>query len=151
MRDSLKWIVRTAIPAVAFVIGLGASQVFAQDTNTFREEIRHYQERIQTMKTLDTTAYQAEMEQVRVWLDEAEREIAEQDTAKLKNTTMRIGVYLEYVETASRRDKVLSEVTAEEEKLKALRAEYGRLDAEIAQLEAEQESLSKKLESLTQK
>ena len=138
------------IPGLALAAGL-SSQAFAQDIPTVRDELSRYRAQVERMQTVDTSKYSAEMSQIRSWLSEGDAQVASEDADAARNTAMRIGVYLEYVDTAMARDIVEGDAVAEEEKLKALRAEYGKIEAEVQQLQAEQDVLDQKLKSLTQK
>ena len=66
---------------------------------------------------------------------------------KVKALSLKIGVYLDFVEASVARDKAMGKAMEAESKLKALKAEYGKLEAQVQQLTAEEEILSKKLES----
>jgi chromosome segregation ATPase len=150
MKKTWKKLFTGAVSAAALFAMMPAMQAFGQDLQTSRDEIRRYQSQVERMQTVDTSKYKAEMQQIEVWLRQAESQIAEKDAQGAHNTALRIGVYLEYVDTAMARDIVIGDAEKEEIKLRALRADYGKLEAEVQQLQAEQDKLNQKLESLTQ-
>ena len=73
--------------------------------------------------------------------------IGKDEGDKVKALSLKIGVYLDFVEASVARDKAMGKAMEAESKLKALKAGYGKLEAQVQQLTAEEEILSKKLES----
>ena len=88
------------------------------------------------------------MSQIKSWIDESLILIGKDELDKVKGLSMKISVTLDFVEASVARDKAMGKAMEAETKLKALKAEYGKLDALIQQLEAEEDVLTKKLESM---
>lgn len=125
-----------------------AINAFAQDIQTCRSEIQHHQNRVDQLKIEDVSRYNSEMAQISSWIDEALILIGKDEAKKVKTLSIKIGVYIDFVNASLERDKAMGRAIEAEGKLKALKAEFGKLDAQIQQLAAEEEVLQNKLASL---
>ena len=136
------------------LLGLGifmsipASQVFAQDIRVLRDDIRQYQLRVEKIKTGDTVRYNNEMAQISSWIDEALILIGKEEAEKVSSLVLKLGVYIDFVEASMLRDVEMGKAMEAEAKLKALKAEYGKLEAQVQQLTAEEEVLKSKFDSM---
>jgi peptidoglycan hydrolase CwlO-like protein len=88
------------------------------------------------------------MSQLSSWIDESLILIGKDETDKVRTLSLKIGVYLDFVEASVARDKAMGDAMEAESKLKALKAEYGKLEAQVQQLTAEEEVLQAKLNSM---
>ena len=141
--NTLKGMVRALVTGGLLVAVLPFGQAMAQDAKTYRDSIKQYQIRADQLKSESTARYNSEMSQISSWIDESLILIGKDEGDKVKALSLKIGVYLDFVEASVARDKAMEA----ESKLKALKAEYGKLEAQVQQLTAEEEILSKKLES----
>ncbi len=140
------------VPFSGYLMAAGLSLVLfsgvahAQDARSYRNDISAYQLRVEKIKMDgDTSRYNSEMSQIASWIDEALILIGRDDAQKVKSLVLKIGVYVDFVEASMKRDVALGRAIEAESKLKALRAEYGKLEAQVQQLAAEEEVLQKKL------
>lgn len=148
---SLNHFGRSLMLGIALAISAPVSLAFAQDIKTSRDDIRQYQNRLDQIKTADTTRYASDLSQISSWIDEALILIGKDENDKVKTLAMKIGVYIDYVEASLERDSKMKDAMEAEAELKALKAEYGKLDAMVQQLTAEEEVLQKKLADMTKK
>ncbi len=139
---------RALMLGLAFTFALPAVQAAAQDIKVYRDEIRQYQIRVDQLKTQAPTQYNSEMAQLSSWIDESLILIGRDETEKVRDLALKIRVYVDFVEASTARDKATSKAVEAESKLKALKAEYGKLDAMVQQLTAEEEVLQAKLNSM---
>ena len=128
-----------------------AGHVFAQDINVYREEIKQYQLRVDKVKTGETTRYNSELSQISSWIEEALVLIGKDEKDQVKSLCLKIGVYVDFVEASMARDGAMGKAMEAESKLKALKAEYGKLEAQVQQLTAEKEVLQTQLGSANAK
>jgi hypothetical protein len=145
---NLKSIVRVPALGLALTLLIPASFASAQDIKVYRDEIRQYQIRVDQLKSQEHTRYNSEMSQLSSWIDESLILIGKDETDKVRTLSLKIGVYLDFVEASVARDKAMGEAMEAESKLKALKAEYGKLEAQVQQLTAEEEVLQAKLNSM---
>ena len=145
--NTLKGMVRALVTGGLLVAVLPFGQAMAQDAKTYRDSIKQYQIRADQLKSESTARYNSEMSQISSWIDESLILIGKDEGDKVKALSLKIGVYLDFVEASVARDKAMGKAMEAESKLKALKAEYGKLEAQVQQLTAEEEILSKKLES----
>ena len=145
--NTLKGMVRALVAGGLLVAVLPFGQAMAQDAKTYRDSIKQYQIRADQLKSESTARYNSEMSQISSWIDESLILIGKDEGDKVKALSLKIGVYLDFVEASVARDKAMGKAMEAESKLKALKAEYGKLEAQVQQLTAEEEILSKKLES----
>lgn len=145
---SIKSFARALTLGLALTIVLPASYAIAQDINVYRDEIRQYQIRVDQLKSQNHTRYNSEMSQLSSWIDESLILIGKDETDKVRTLSLKIGVYVDFVEASVARDKAMGEAMEAESKLKALKAEYGKLEAQVQQLTAEEEVLQTKLDSM---
>ena len=118
----------------------------AQDARSYRKDISDYQTQVERIKTDgDTSRYSSELAQVSSWIDEALILIGKDDAAKVKELVLKIGVYVDFVDASMKRDQAMTKALEAESKLKALKAEYGKLEAQVQQLTAEEEVLTGKM------
>ncbi len=148
---SLNHFGRTFLLGIAIAFSAPTSLALAQDIKTSRDDIRQYQNRLDQIKTADTTRYSSDLSQISSWIDEALILIGKNENDKVKTLAMKIGVYIDYVEASLERDSKMKDAMEAEAELKALKAEYGKLDAMVQQLTAEEEVLQKKLADMTKK
>ncbi|MBQ8036653.1 MAG: hypothetical protein IJ268_06635 [Proteobacteria bacterium] len=140
--------VRAFMVGLAVFMSIPAASAFGQDIQKYRDDIRQNQNRVERLKTMDTTRYSSEMTEISNWIDEARILIDKDETDKVKTLSLKIGVYVDFVEVALERDRVMGEAMEAESRLKSLKADYGKLDAMVQQLTAEEEVLQGKLESM---
>ena len=140
--------VRAMMAGLAIFMSIPAASAFGQDIQVYRDEIRQNQNRMERFKTMDTTRYSSEMSQISSWIDEALILIGKEETEKVKTLSLKIGVYVDFVDASLERDCVMGEAMESESKLKSLKAEFGKLDATVQQLTAEEEVLQNKLASM---
>ncbi|MBR4986280.1 MAG: hypothetical protein IKY83_11155 [Proteobacteria bacterium] len=140
--------VRAMMAGLAIFMSIPAASAFGQDIQVYRDEIRQNQNRMERFKTMDTTRYSSEMSQISSWIDEALILIGKEETEKVKTLSLKIGVYVDFVDASLERDRVMGEAMESESKLKSLKAEFGKLDATVQQLTAEEEVLQNKLASM---
>jgi len=133
---------------VLLTAAVPAVNAFAQDIQTCRAEIQQHQKRVEKLKVEDVSRYNNEMSKISSWIEEASVLIEKNEAKKVKTLSVKIGVYIDFVAASIERDKVMRNATEAESKLKAIKAEYGKLDAQIQQLVAEEEVLQEKLASL---
>lgn len=133
---------------MALSMTLPAGYAAAQDIKVYRDEIRQYQIRVDQLKTQTPTKYNSEMSQLSSWIDESLILIGKDEVEKVSTLALKIGVYVDFVEASVARDKAMNEAMEAESKLKALKAEYGKLEAQVQQLTAEEEVLQAKLDSM---
>ena len=145
--NTLRGMVRALGTGGLMVAVLPFGQAMAQDAKTYRDSIKQYQIRADQLKSESTARYNSEMSQISSWIDESLILIGKDEGDKVKALSLKIGVYLDFVEASVARDKAMGKAMEAESKLKALKAEYGKLEAQVQQLTAEEEILSKKLES----
>ncbi|MBQ9396181.1 MAG: hypothetical protein IJU23_11810 [Proteobacteria bacterium] len=124
------------------------ANAFAQDIQTCRAEIQQLQNRVSKLRAEDVSRYNNEMDQITSWIDEANILIGKDEAKKVKLLSVKIGVYIDFVAASIERDKAMRGATEAESKLKAIKAEYGKLEAQVQQLVAEEEVLQEKLASL---
>lgn len=120
----------------------------AQSATSYRDSLKQYQIRVDQLATESTARYNGEMSQIKSWIDESLILIGKDELDKVKALSMKISVYIDFVESSVARDKAMNKAMEAETKLKALKAEYGKLDAMIQQLAAEEDVLTKKLETM---
>ena len=133
------------LAAGILLASIPATQVFAQEINVYREEIKQYQNRMDKIKTGETTRYNSELSQISSWIDESLILIGKKEVDQVKALSLKIGVYVDFVEASMARDVAMGEAMEAESKLKALKAEYGKLEAQVQQLTAEKELLQSQL------
>lgn len=126
----------------------GQTAASAQDISEYRETIRSYQTRVDTLKPVVSSRYNAEMDSISEWIEQSLILLGKDDLKTVKSLAVKTGVYLDYVEAGLAKDAAMGEAMTAETELKSLKAEYGRLEAEVQQLEAEYELLNKQLESM---
>ena len=132
--------------AAGFGLTLFSGVSLAQDARSYRNDISEYQLRVDKIKTDgDTTRYNSEMSQIASWIDEALILIGRDDAPKVRSLVLKIGVYVDFVEASMKRDAAMNRAVEAESRLKALKAEYGKLEAQVQQLTAEDEVLQSKL------
>lgn len=148
MTKKFRFAGRSLLLGLAIFLGLPAVQAFSQDSKTYRDEIRQYQNRMDQIKTGDSARYNTELSQITSWIDESLILIGKDETDKVKTLALKIGVYIDFVEASMARDKAMTEALEAENQLKAIKAEYGKLDALVEQLVAEEEVLQGKLNSM---
>jgi len=134
-----------------FMFALPAVEVFAQDTSTFRDEIRRQQIRVDQLKLEESPRYNSEMAEISSWIDEALILIGKGDVAKVRMLVLKSGVYIDYVETNLAKDKAVAAVRDAESRLRALKAEHGKLEAMVQQLSAEADILQQQLDATANK
>ena len=144
----LKSTCRALMLGLAFTFVLPAVQAAAQDIKVYRDEIRQYQIRVDQLKAQAPSQYNSEMSQLSSWIDESLILIGRDETEKVRDLALKIRVYVDFVEASTARDKATSKAVEAESKLKALKAEYGKLEAMVQQLTAEEEVLQAKLNSM---
>ena len=132
----------------AFLVVAGQSLAFADDVSSYRESIHKYQDRMNELSSKDTGRYNSEMSSISEWIEQALIMIGKNELTQVKSLVVKAGVYLDYVEVSVKKDEAMGKAMTAESSLKALKAEYGKLEAEVQQLEAEEEVLTKKLESM---
>ena len=148
MTKHLKLAGRSFLLGPALFISLPTVQALAQNIQTYRDEIRQYQNRVEQIKTGDPSRYNSEMSQIASWIDESLILIGKDEVDKVKSLVLKIGVYVDFVEASMARDVAMKGAIEAETQLKALKAEYGKLDAQVQQLTAEESILQEKLNSL---
>lgn len=142
------------VPFTGYLMGAGlcvmlfSGSAMAQDARSYRNDISAYQLRVDKIKMDgDTTRYNSELSQIASWIDEALILIGRDDANKVKELVVKIGVYVDFVDASMKRDVALGKALEAESKLKALKAEYGKLEAQVQQLAAEEEVLQSKMGS----
>ncbi len=148
MTKHLKLAGRSFLLGLALFISMPTVQALAQNIQTYRDEIRQYQNRVEQIKTGDSSRYNTEMSQIASWIDESLILIGKDEVDKVKSLVLKIGVYVDFVEASMARDVAMRGAIEAETQLKALKAEYGKLDAQVQQLTAEEAILQEKLNSL---
>lgn len=147
----LRFAVRSILTGLAFAMILPATQAFSQDAKTLRDDIRQSQSRFEQLKiqyNSGTARYNSEMSQITSWIDEALILIGKDEIDKVKTLSLKIGVYIDFVDASLQRDVAMSNALEAESRLKSLKAEHGKLEAQVQQLEAEEQVLQSKLDSL---
>ena len=135
--------------AAGLGLTLFSGVAMAQDARSYRNDISEYQVRVDKIKADgDTTRYNSELSQIASWIDEALILIGRDDASKVKELVVKIGVYVDFVDASMKRDAAMTKAMEAESKLKALKAEYGKLEAQVQQLTAEEAILQEKLNSL---
>lgn len=124
--------------------------VYGQEASAYRDTIRQYQLRYDQLKADASSRYNADMSQIASWIDESLILIGKNEGEKVKSLSTRLGVYVDFVESSVARDKAMGAAMEAESKLKALKAEYGKLEAQVQQMAAEEEKLSQQLNSKKQ-
>lgn len=132
----------------AFFVTAGQSLAFADDVSSYRESIHKYQDRMNSLTAKDTGRYNSEMSTISEWIEQALILIGKNELSQVKSLVVKTGVYLDYVEVSVQKDEAMGQAMTAETELKALKAEYGKLEAAVQQLEAEEDVLTKKLESI---
>lgn len=132
-------------------MALPATHAFAQDANVLRDSIRQYQTRVDVLNGESTSRYNGEMSQIKSWIDESLILIGKDELKKVHAISEKLDVYIDFVEAAVARDKAMSAAMEAESKLKALKAEYGKLDAQVQQLTAEEALMTEKLNAMQKK
>ncbi|MBO4350234.1 MAG: hypothetical protein J6A01_04705 [Proteobacteria bacterium] len=145
---NLKRLGRGVLLGLGIFMSIPVSQVFAQDIKVLRDDVRQYQLRIEKIKTGDTTRYNSEMSQISSWIDEALILIGKEEKEKVSSLVLKLGVYIDFVEASMLRDVEMGKAMEAEAKLKALKAEYGKLEAQVQQLTAEEDVLKSKADSM---
>ena len=134
--------------AAGLGLTLFSGVAMAQDARSYRNDISEYQVRVDKIKADgDTTRYNSELSQIASWIDEALILIGRDDASKVKELVVKIGVYVDFVDASMKRDAAMTKAMEAESKLKALKAEYGKLEAQVQQLTAEEEVLQSKMGS----
>ena len=134
------------VMAVGLGVSLFGGMAQAQDARSYRNDISEYQIRVDKIKMDgDTTRYNSELSQIASWIDEALILIGRDDASKVRDLVLKIGVYVDFVDASMQRDVAMGRAMEAESKLKALKAEYGRLEAQVQQLMAEEEVLQSKI------
>ena len=110
------------LAAGILLASIPATQVFAQEINVYREEIKQYQNRMDKIKTGETTRYNSELSQISSWIDESLILIGKKEVDQVKALSLKIGVYVDFVEASMARDVAMGEAMEAESKLKALKA-----------------------------
>lgn len=145
-------IVKRSIPAIMgglLLAFLPTTQALGQGAGTYRSQIDQYQIRVdQTKRMGDTARYEAELSQIKSWIDESLILIGKDELSTVKEIVMKIGVYVDFVEASMARDKAMGEALEAESKLKSLKSEYGALEAQVQQMTAEKDLLQKQLDEL---
>lgn len=147
----LHFAARTLLLGLGFALALPTAQAFSQDAKTYRDQIRQEQNRFETIKITykDSTArYNSEMSQITSWIDEALILIGKDEIDKVKTLSMKIGVYIDFVDASLKRDVAMKGAMEAESRLKSLKAEHGKLEAQVQQLEAEEAVLQQKLDTI---
>ena len=145
---NFKRIGRGVLLGLGIFMSIPASQVFAQDIKVLRDDVRQYQVRVEKIKTGDTSRYNTEMSQISSWIDEALILIGKEEKEKVSSLVLKLGVYIDFVEASMLRDVEMGKAMEAETKLKALKAEYGKLEAQVQQLTAEEDVLKSKADSM---
>ncbi|MCL2326605.1 MAG: hypothetical protein FWC40_08955 [Proteobacteria bacterium] len=130
-----------------FMFTLPAAAVFAQDTSTFRDEIRRQQIRVDELKREEIPRYNSEMAEISSWIDEALILIGRGNVPQVRMLVLKSGVYIDYVEANLARDRAVAGARDAESRLRALRADHGKLEAMVQQLSAESEILRQQLDT----
>ena len=138
----------SALLGLGIFASIPATQGFADDIRVLRDDVRQYQNRVEKIKTGDTTRYNNEMAQISSWIDEALILIGKEETEKVSSLVLKLGVYIDFVEASMLRDVEVGKAMEAEAKLKALKAEYGKLEAQVQQLTAEEEVLKNKFDTM---
>jgi len=129
-------------------VSLFSGTAMAQDARSYRNDISAYQLRVDKLKMDgDTTRYNSELSQIASWIDEALILIGKDEASQVKELVMKIGVYVDFVDASMQRDVAMGKAMEAESRLKALKADYGKLEAQVQQLAAEEEVLNSKLGS----
>ncbi len=145
---NLKRLGRGVLLGLGIFMSIPVSQVFAQDIKVLRDDVRQYQLRVEKIKTGDTARYNSEMSQISSWIDEALILIGKEEKEKVSSLVLKLGVYIDFVEASMLRDVEMGKAMEAEAKLKALKAEYGKLEAQVQQLTAEEDVLKSKADSM---
>ena len=145
---SFKAVAKSLVIGLLICVAVPATAAVAQSASSYRDTIKQYQIRVDQLSSESTTRYNGDMSQIKSWIDESLILIGKDELNKVKGLSMKISVTLDFVEASVARDKAMGKAMEAETKLKALKAEYGKLDALIQQLEAEEDVLTKKLESM---
>ena len=139
---------RGVLLGLGIFMSLPVAQSFAEDIRVLRDDVRQYQVRVDRIKTGDTTRYNNEMAQISSWIDEALILIGKEEADKVSSLVLKLGVYIDFVEASMLRDVEMGKAMEAEAKLKALKAEYGKLEAQVQQLTAEEDVLKSKFDSM---
>ena len=145
---SFKAVAKSLVMGLLICVAVPATAAVAQSASSYRDTIKQYQIRVDQLSSESTTRYNGDMSQIKSWIDESLILIGKDELNKVRGLSMKIRVTLDFVEASVARDKAMGKAMEAETKLKALKAEYGKLDALIQQLEAEEDVLTKKLESM---
>lgn len=139
---------RGVLLGLGIFMSLPVAQGFAEDIRVLRDDVRQYQVRVDRIKTGDTTRYNNEMAQISSWIDEALILIGKEEADKVSSLVLKLGVYIDFVEASMLRDVEMGKAMEAEAKLKALKAEYGKLEAQVQQLTAEEDVLKSKFDNM---
>ena len=139
---------RGVLLRLGIFMSLPVAQGFAEDIRVLRDDVRQYQVRVDRIKTGDTTRYNNEMAQISSWIDEALILIGKEEADKVSSLVLKLGVYIDFVEASMLRDVEMGKAMEAEAKLKALKAEYGKLEAQVQQLTAEEDVLKSKFDNM---